>query len=79
MEYVSQEENKKAFDTLTIDEQQAVKVDAKERYMSYVFLRQSGKQHGNLKVNLQNDFTTEDNHYPKNRQQTLHLLDNYSK
>ena len=79
LEYVSQEENKKAFDTLTIEEQQAVKVDAEERYMSYVFLRQSGKQHGNLKVNLQNDFTTGDNHYPKNRQQTLHLLDNYSK
>jgi hypothetical protein len=31
-------------------------------------------------VDLQNDFTTGDNHYPKNhRQQTLHLLDKYSK
>jgi hypothetical protein len=30
-------------------------------------------------VDLQNDFTTEHNHYPKNRQQTLHLLDKYSK
>jgi hypothetical protein len=30
-------------------------------------------------VDLQNDFTTGDNRYPKNRQQTLHLLDNYSK
>jgi hypothetical protein len=28
---------------------------------------------------LQNDFTTGDNHYPKNRQQTLHLLDKYIK
>jgi hypothetical protein len=28
---------------------------------------------------LQNDFTTGDNHYPKNRQQTLHLLYKYSK
>jgi hypothetical protein len=35
-------------------------------------------QHGNLKVDLQNDFTTGENRYPKNRQQTLHLLDNYS-
>jgi hypothetical protein len=30
-------------------------------------------------VDLQNDFTTGDNHYPKNRQKTLHLLDKYSK
>jgi hypothetical protein len=28
-------------------------------------------------VDLQNDFTTGDNRYPKNRQQTLHLLDKY--
>jgi hypothetical protein len=30
-------------------------------------------------VDLQNNFTTGDNHYPKNRQQTLHFLDKYSK
>jgi hypothetical protein len=29
-------------------------------------------------VDLQNDFTTGDNRYPKNHQQTLHLLDKYS-
>jgi hypothetical protein len=36
-------------------------------------------QQGNLKVDLQNDFTTGDNCYSKNCQQTLHLLDKYSK
>jgi hypothetical protein len=30
-------------------------------------------------MDLQNDYTTGDNRYPKNRQQTLHLLDKYSK
>jgi hypothetical protein len=30
-------------------------------------------------VDLQNDFTTGNNRYPKNRQQTLHLLEKYSK
>jgi hypothetical protein len=60
-------------------EQQLVRDDAEEQYISYAFLRQSGTQHGNLKVDLQNDFTTGDNHYPKNSQQTLHLLDKYSK
>jgi hypothetical protein len=56
-----------------------VRDDAEERYVLYAFLRQSGIQHGNLKVDLQNDFTTGDNHYPKNHQQMLHLLDKYSK
>ena len=51
-----------------------VRDDAEERYISYEFLRQSCNQHGNLKQDLQNDFTTSDNRYPKNRQQTLHLL-----
>jgi hypothetical protein len=46
--------------------------------ISYAILRQSGNQHGNLKVDLQNDLTTSDNHYPKKRQQTLQLLENYS-
>jgi hypothetical protein len=56
-------------------EQQRVQDDAEERYVSFVFLRQSGTQHGKLKVDLQNNFTTGDNRYPKNRQKTLHLLD----
>jgi hypothetical protein len=60
-------------------EQRVLRDDAEERYVSYTFLRQSGNQHGNLKVDLQNDFTTGDNRYPKNRQKTLHLLDKYSK
>jgi hypothetical protein len=30
-------------------------------------------------MDLQNDYTTDDNLYPKHRQQTLHLMDKYSK
>jgi hypothetical protein len=67
------------FATFGAVEQQAVREDAEERYISYAFLRQSGTQHGNLKVDLQNDFTTGNNRYPKNHQQTLHLLDKYTK
>jgi ribosomal protein L15 len=79
LEYVAQELHTQAFADLDTVEQQAVRDDAEERYVSYAFLRQSGTQHGNLKVDLQNEFTTGDNRYPKNRQQTLHLLDKYSK
>jgi hypothetical protein len=79
LEYVAQESYTRAFTDLGPVKQQLVRDDAEERYISYAFLRQSGMQHGNLKVDLQNDFTTGDNRYPKNRQQTFHLLDKYSK
>jgi hypothetical protein len=79
LDYVAQEWYTKSFEGLGVAEHKLVRDDAEERYVSYTFLRQSGIQHGNLKVDLQNDFTTGDNRYPKNCQQTLHLLDKYSK
>ena len=79
LEFVAQELHTTDFTALGTVEQAAVRIDAEERYRAYVFLRQSGAQHSNLKMVLQNDFTTGDNHYPKNRQQTLHLLDKFSK
>jgi hypothetical protein len=78
LEHVAQETGT-TFAAQTAAEQKATREKAEERYLSYVFLRQSGKQHHKLKVDLQNDFTTGDDRYPKNRQQTLHLLDKYSK
>jgi hypothetical protein len=79
LDYVTMELHTHTFATLGAAKQQTVREDAKERYILHALLRQSGLQHGNLKDDLQNDFTTGDNHYPKNRQQTLHLLDKYTK
>jgi hypothetical protein len=79
LEYVAQESYTPAFMDLGPVEKQRVQDYAEEPYVSYALFRQSGTQHGNLKVDLQNDFTTGDNRYPKNRKQTLHLLDKYSK
>jgi hypothetical protein len=76
---MAQELHHRAFATLAPAEQQAVREDAEERYIAYAFLRQSGKQHESFQVDLKNGFTTGDNRYPKNRQQTLQLLNNYSK
>jgi hypothetical protein len=75
LEYVAEELYTRAFADLGAAEHQLVRDNAKERYISYVFLFQSVTRHGNLKVDLQNDFTTGNNRYPKNRQQTFHLLD----
>jgi hypothetical protein len=79
LEYVAHKTHTSAFVNLDAAEQRVVRDDTEEQYVSYAFLRQSGNQHGNLKVDLHNDFTTGDNRYPKNHHQTLHLLDKYSK
>jgi hypothetical protein len=76
---VAQELHLWTFASLTKDEQQAVRTDAEARYIAYADLRQSGAQHANVKMDLQNDYTTGANRYPRNRQQTLHLLVKYSK
>ena len=76
---MAQELYNQTLSALTEAEQLVTRDDVNDRYLSYAFLRQSGTQHGNLMVDLQNDFTTRDNLYPNNRQQTLHLLDKYSK
>jgi hypothetical protein len=76
---VAQENHTLTFAALSAEQKQAVCEDAEERYISYAFLCQSGAQHSNLKVDLRNDFITGSNRYPKTHQQTLHLLDKYSK
>jgi hypothetical protein len=79
LEYMAQENHTLAFTALSAEQNQAVCEDAKECYISYAFLCQSGAQHGNLKVDVRNDFITSSNRYPKTHQQTLHLLNKYSK
>jgi hypothetical protein len=79
LEYVAQESYTWAFTDLGPMEQQLVWDNSEVWYVLYAFLRQSGTQHSNLKSDLQNDFTTGDNGYPKNCQRTLDLLDKYSK
>ena len=49
------------YDTLAGADNLTVHNDAEERYIYYVFLRQSGTQHANLKEDLQNGFTSGDN------------------
>ena len=78
-EHVAAEASTTKFEDLPEAEQLIIRDQAEERYLSYVFLRQSGKQHNKLKVDLQNTFTTGDDGYSKNRQTTLHLLDKYTK
>ena len=61
LEWVAQETHTCAYTALIKAQQKAVREDAEESYLAYCFLRQSGKQHSTLKMDLQNDFTTRDN------------------
>jgi hypothetical protein len=61
LEYVAQENHKLTLAGLSAKQKQVVHKDAAEHYISYIFLHQSGAQHGNLKVDLRNDFTTRSN------------------
>jgi hypothetical protein len=76
---VAQENHTLIFAALSAEQKQAVCKDADKPYISYAFLHQSRAQHGNLKVDLRNDFTTGSNQYPRTHQQMLHLLHKYSK
>jgi hypothetical protein len=79
LEYVAQENHTLACTALSAEQKPAVRNDAEECCISYASLHQSRAQHGNLKVDLSNNFTTGSNQYPKTCQQTLHLPDKYSK
>jgi hypothetical protein len=57
LEYVAQENHTLTFTALSAEQEQAVREDAEERYISYAFLCQSGAQHGNLKVDLRKTHT----------------------
>jgi hypothetical protein len=70
---------KKDFEDLTTDEKVIVKDKAKERHYAYVMLQNSSPNHGKLKVGLVDDYAKGHDHFPKNRQAILHLLDKHSK
>ena len=53
-------------------------MDSEEQYLSYVLLQQSVRQHIKLKNDINNDYTTGDDRYPKTWQNTLHLLTQYT-
>ena len=56
----------KVFADLTKTEQDDVREKSKERFLAYILLRQSAKQHSKLKMDLQNQYQiqTKENVYP---------------
>ena len=79
LEHVAQETHHQAFEDCTEAEQADVRADAEERHLAFAMLKTSGKQHQKLKTDLQDDYAKGQHRHPKTRQETLHLLDNYTK
>ena len=77
--YVVQESHSLDFDSCTEEQQEAVRTESEESYLSYTLLIQIGNQHRKLKVDLQNYFATGNNLYQKSCPQTLYFLDEHSK
>jgi hypothetical protein len=74
LNYVAKERTNTEFDDVTDDDlRESIAKDARERYLAYIFLRQSGSQHDRLKTDLNDAFTvagdaiTRARIYPKTR------------
>jgi hypothetical protein len=52
---------------------------AAELYFSYLFLMNSSATNAKLKLSLEEDFAKGVDHYPRDRQKALHLLDKFTK
>ena len=69
----------KELEDLTPEQLKEVNEDAEERYNTYIFLKQAGKQHNKLRMDMKDDYTKGKDNYPKNRQDALRQLNRYTK
>jgi hypothetical protein len=79
LNYYAELEFKDPYQGLSTTEQAVVKIQARERFMTYGLLKTSSNSHDKIKSDLSDDFTKGSNTYPTTPQQTLLLLDKYSK
>jgi hypothetical protein len=78
-EYCALEAHKAAYTSLKPDEQEAVRVSAWERFLSYALMETSNSKHDKIKNDLLDDYTKGSDNYPQTRSQALMLMDHYSK
>jgi hypothetical protein len=69
---------KKELHLLTTDELKETRDQAAERFLTYVFTKNSSSAHAKLKEDLKNDFAKGHDNYPTNRQEGLRLLDMFT-
>jgi Rod binding domain-containing protein len=69
---------KKELHQITPQELKEVREQAAERFLTYVFIKNSSSAHAKLKEDLKNDFAKGHDNYPENRQEGLRLLDMFT-
>ena len=74
-EYCAQELHKAAYTTLQPDKQEAVRVGARERFLSYALIKTSNSKNDKIKDNLLDDLTKGSDNYPQTQSQALMLMD----
>ena len=79
LDYCAELENKKSYDAPNAIEKAAVDVLARDRFMAYGLLNTSSTANDKVQSDLLDDFTNGSNIYLITPQQTLLLLDKYSK
>jgi hypothetical protein len=78
-EYCALEAHKAAYTLLKPDEQEADRVSARERFLSYALIKTSNSKHNKIRDNLLDDYTIGSDNYLQIRSQALMLMDHYSK
>ena len=74
IEYVAKDVHDKEFKELTEAQKTEVEKDSEEHYLAFLMLRNSGKEHDRLRVDLNNDYAKDNGQYPNTRQQCAYLL-----
>ena len=70
-EYCAKDAHKASYDSLMAAEQQQVRDDAEERYISYILIHNSSSLHESLRTDLLKQFSQGDNKFPTTRPQVL--------
>ncbi len=73
------EAHKAAYTLLRPNKQEAVRVSARERFLSYALIKMSNSKHDKIKDDLLDENTKGSDDYPQTRSQALMLMDHYSK
>ncbi len=77
-ECCAMEAHKAAYTLLRSDKQEAVRVSARESFLSYALIKTNSK-HDKIKDDLSDDYTKRSDNYLQTRLQALMLMDYYSK
>ncbi len=78
-EYCALEAHKAAYTLLQPNKHEAVRVSARERFLSYALIKTSNSKHDKIKDDLLDDYTKGSDNYLQMQLQVLMLMDHYSK